>query len=75
MFTYNVEYQGSILKVPVDVEEICAKRLKNNILRFFDTKISYKNIKIYFVENDEAYHLDDNELVDDSQKFILEING
>ena len=48
------------------------KRLKNHILRHFE-KINYDNLVVSLRENNSIFNLDDNELVDCSQNFILEI--
>ena len=74
MVFYNVEYNGTFLKISADDEEMSTKRLKNHILRHFD-KITYDNLKIFLREDESTFNLDDNELVDNSQIFILEIDA
>lgn len=73
MVFYNVEYNGSFLKILSDDEEMSTKRLKNHILRNFD-KITYDNLELFLKEDGTTFNLDDNELVDYSQSFILEID-
>jgi hypothetical protein len=73
MVFYNVEYNGSFLKILSDDEEMSTKRLKNHILRNFD-KITYDNLELFLKEDNTTFNLDDNELVDYSQSFILEID-
>ena len=73
MVFYNVEYNGALLKISSDEEEMSTKRLKNHILRNFDN-ITYDNLELFLKEDDSTFNLDDNELVDHRQLFILEID-
>ena len=73
MVFYNVEYNGALLKISSDEEEMSTKRLKNHILRNFDN-ITYDNLELFLKEDGSTFNLDDNELVDHSQLFILEID-
>jgi hypothetical protein len=69
---FIVDYNGSTINVPSETEEMTVRRLKNNILRYFK-KINYNHLFMYLVEDDETFKLDDNEIVDCDQTFILEI--
>ena len=51
---------------------MAAKRLKNHILGELE-KVSYDNLNLFLVEDDATFILDDNELVEYDQEFLLEI--
>ena len=74
MAVFNVIYQRKLIQVNVDETEITVKRLKNNILGKFE-RITYDNLKVFMVEEENVFSLDDNEIVDDDMSFILEINS
>ena len=73
MFVYNIKYTTKTIHVESDEEEMTSKRLKNQILMHID-KLSYDNLKLFMVEDFNAFALDDNEIVDFSQDFILEVH-
>tara|TARA_A100001035_G_C27379343_1_gene319285 strand:- start:132 stop:395 length:264 start_codon:yes stop_codon:yes gene_type:complete len=74
MAVFNVIYQRKLIQVKVDEPEITVKRLKNNILGKFE-RITYDNLKVFMVEDENVFSLDDNEIVDEDMSFILEINS
>lgn len=74
MAVFNVIYQRKLIQVNVDETEITVKRLKNNILGKFE-RITYDNLKVFMVEEENVFSLDDNEIVDDDMSFILEIKS
>jgi hypothetical protein len=74
MVNYNIEIEGRIIQVPSEEDEMSVKRLKNHILRHFE-QINYDNLVVFLRENNSIFGLDDNELVDCSQNFILEIEN
>ena len=73
MFVYNIKYANKTIQVECVEEEMTSKRLKNHILMHID-KLSYDNLKLFMVEDFNAFSLDDNEIVDFSQDFILEVH-
>ena len=73
MFVYKIKYTTKTIHVESDEEEMTSKRLKNHILMHID-KLSYDNLKLFMVEDFNAFALDDNEIVDFSQDFILEVH-
>ena len=73
MYVYNIKYTNKTIQVECVEEEMSSKRLKNHILMHID-KLSYDNLKLFMVEDFNAFSLDDNEIVDFSQDFILEVH-
>ena len=73
MVFYNVEFNGSLMRISASEEEMSTKRLKNHILGHFD-KISYDDLVLFLREDESTFHLDDNELIDINQEFILQVD-
>ena len=74
MVCYYIKYLNRIITITTDEEGMAAKRLKNHILGELDG-VSYDNITLRLVEENTVYSLDDNELVEYDQDFLLEITN
>ena len=72
MVCYYIKYLQRIITITTDEEGMAAKRLKNHILGELE-KVSYDNLNLFLVEDDATFTLDDNELVEYDQEFLLEI--
>jgi hypothetical protein len=74
MVFYSVKLNNSQLNILAEEEEMSTKRLKNHILRHLD-KVNYDNLHLYIQSDESVFHLDENELVDCDQEFVLEIDN
>ena len=74
MVCYYIKYLDQIITVTTDEEEMSTKRLKNHILRELDGVV-YDNLTLRLVEDNTVYSMDDNELVEYDQDFLLEISN
>lgn len=74
MVCYYIKYLDQIITVTTDEEEMSTKRLKNHILGELDGVV-YDNLTLRLVEDNTVYSMDDNELVEYDQAFLLEISN
>jgi len=74
MYYFDVYFNDELLEIRVDESEVSVTKLKNNILRSFPN-LNFTKLNLYLQEGTKLFPLDNNEIVDDEQDFILKIKN
>ena len=71
---YRVFYGNECFKIYIQNPEISTRKLKNNILGMFDI-ITYNDIELFIKDEDQPYLLDDDEMLDSLDEYIVLIKN
>jgi hypothetical protein len=74
MHYFRIIYQGGIINVEMDSEEVQVIKLKNKILSLF-TSIKYDDLILSSLIDKQIFTLDDNEVIENDITFILDIEN
>lgn len=67
---YRVFYGNECFNIYIQEPNISTQTLKNNVLGMFDI-ITYNDIELFIKDEDQPYLLDDDEILDSLDEYIV----